>query len=350
MTDLANWKARGPVHTLRTEFAEWDLSLEQWQATRHRNLVRFHPDGRISESEAYNPDGSIARSSYVYDAAGRIQETRFEVNGAVTSKGVYCYREDGRLARIISMDQAGIERESESYSYSEDGKKTKVYFIPKQDPNVLFGYGIEGTTHSYGAPGAATVTTRYDERGQPHEVLFHDDGQRLLRRVIFTRDSTGRLIREEMHFGEQTPFPGMEKDLENASAADRERALAMIANLFGPNKVMSSTTYAYDAKGRLVERRTCTGQLADRRSTFRYDDHDNPIAEASEDSSREMQTDEKGNLHPTKESSHKQNVRFEYRYDAQGNWTERIVWSRWESNPNFERSNIERRDITYYAE
>ena len=350
MTDLANWKVHGSVHTLRTEFAEWNLSLEQWQATRHRNLVRFHPDGRISENEAYNPDGSIVRSSYVYDAAGRIQETRFEVNGAVTSKGVYCYREDGRLARIISMDQAGIERESESYRYSEVGKKTKVYFIPKQDPNVLFGCGIEGTTHSYSAPGAATVTTRYDERGQPHEVLFHDDGQRLLRRVIFTRDSTGRLIREEMHFGEQIPFPGMEKELENASAADRERALAMIANLFGPNKVMSSTTYAYDAKGRLVERRTCTGQLADRRSTFRYDDHDNPIAEASEDNSREMQTDEKGNLHPTKESSHKQNVRFEYRYDAQGNWTERIVWSRWESNPNFERSNIERRDITYYAE
>ena len=39
-----------------------------------------------------------------------------------------------------------------------------------------------------------------------------------------------------------------------------------------------------------------------------------------------------------------QDVRIEYRYDAQGNWTERVVWCRWESNPNFERSNVERRE------
>ena len=45
MSDLENWKVHGPVHTLRTEFAEWDLSLEQWKAAQHSNLARFHPDG-----------------------------------------------------------------------------------------------------------------------------------------------------------------------------------------------------------------------------------------------------------------------------------------------------------------
>jgi hypothetical protein len=348
MSDLANWNVHGPVHTLRTEFAEWDLSLEQWQAARNFNSVRFHPDGRINESEGYNPDQSIARSSFVYDAAGRMQETRFEMNGVATSKGIYYYDEHGRLTRVVDVDQGGTERESESYSYSQDGRKTKVYFVPKQEPNVTFGYGIEGTTHSYSAPGATTISTRYDDRGQPDEVLFYDDGQRLLRRVIFTRDSTGLLIREEMHFGEQIPFPHMEEELEN-SPKDRERALAMFTNLFGPDKVMSSTTYAYDAEGRLVERRTRTGQLGDHRTTFRYDDHNNPIEETDEHTSREMQMDEEGNLHAMKETSNKQSVRFEYRYDAQSNWTERVVWSRWESNPNFERSNLERREITYYT-
>jgi antitoxin component YwqK of YwqJK toxin-antitoxin module len=349
VSDLANWNLHGPVHTLRTEFAEWDLSLEQWQAARNSNFVRFRADGRISESEAYNPDGSIARSSYVYDAEGRIQETRFGMNGAATSKAIYSYDEHGRLLRVVSVDQGGKERESESYSYSQDGKKTKLYFIPQQEPNVMFGYGIEGTTQAYSAPGATTVTTRYSEHGQPGEVLFCDDGQRLLRRVIFTRDSTGRLIREEMHFGEQIPFSGMEKELENASAEERDAAVTMIRNLFGANQVMSSTTYAYDAKGHLIERRTCTGQLGDHRSAFCYDDHGNPIEETDQHTSREMQMDETGNLHPTKENSHKQHVRFEYRYDDHGNWTERIVWNRWEANPNFERSNVERREITYYA-
>jgi hypothetical protein len=80
MSDLATWNVHGPVHTLRTEHAEWDLSLERWQAARYFTLVRFHPDGRISESESHNPDGSISRSSYAYDAVGRMQEARFGMN------------------------------------------------------------------------------------------------------------------------------------------------------------------------------------------------------------------------------------------------------------------------------
>src|SRR2546428_14127824 len=120
---------------LTHRIAEWDLSLEQWKAAQHFNLVRFHPDGRISESESYNPDGSISRSSYAYDAVGRMQEARFAMNGDAISKDNYFYDERGRLARVVSMDQGGTERESEAYSYSQDGKRTKVYFIPKQEPN-----------------------------------------------------------------------------------------------------------------------------------------------------------------------------------------------------------------------
>ena len=33
MSDLAKWDVHGPAHTLRTEFAEWDLGLEQWQTS-----------------------------------------------------------------------------------------------------------------------------------------------------------------------------------------------------------------------------------------------------------------------------------------------------------------------------
>jgi hypothetical protein len=62
-----------------------------------------------------------------------------------------------------------------------------------------------------------------------------------------------------------------------------------------------------------------------------------------------MQIDDEGNPHLVKESSHKQNVRFQYRYDSQGNWTERVVWSQLEANPVFQRSNVERRGIIYYT-
>lgn len=350
MSDLAKWDVRGPVRTLRIEFAEWNLSLEQWQAARHFMLVRFHRDGKVSESESHNLDGSVSRSSYAYDAAGRMQEARFRRDDDTTSNTIYFYDEHGRLTRVVSVDGDGTERESEAYTYGQDGKRAKVYFVPTLEPNTGFvSYGIEGTALSYGGDGATTITTRYEDGGQPEEVVFYDADQRVLRRVIFARDSTGRLMREEMRLGEQTPSPDTEMELENAPPAAREAAVAPFASLFGPQAVFSSTTYAYDGKGRLVERRTRFGELSDNRTTFRYDDGDNPIEETHEHSSREVGVDEEGTVQPTKENSHTQYVRFEYTYDAQGNWTERAVWSRMQPNPNFERSNVARREITYHV-
>jgi hypothetical protein len=348
VSDLANWDVHGPVHTLRTEFAEWNLSLERWQAARHFTLVRFDPDGKITESESHNPDGSVSRSSYAYDA-GRLQEARFGMNGDPTGNNIYFYDECGRLTRVVSVDRNDAERESEAYSYSQDGNRTKVYFVPKLEPDAGFVYGIEGTAQSYDAAGATTITTRYQDRAQPDEVVFYSADQRVLRRVIFTRDGTGRLMKEEMHLGEQTLFPDIEKELENVSPGARSAAVAAIADLVVAKNVMSSTTYAYDGKSRLLERRMRLGELGDHRTTFRYDDFDNLIEETSEHTSREVQVDEEGNLHTTKENSDTQNVRFEYRYDAQGNWTERVACSRLQPNPSFERSNIVRREITYYA-
>lgn len=41
-------------------------------------------------------------------------------------------------------------------------------------------------------------------------------------------------------------------------------------------------------------------------------------------------------------------TRFEYKYDQHGNWTERVVSGRIDSESVFRRSNVERRVITYY--
>lgn len=332
MSDLPQWKIHGPVHTLRSEFAEWDLIREEWQAPRHVSLVRFLPNGRIVESEHHNPDGSISRSNHFYDAVDRLTEARFQMNDGPIRKTVYFYDGSGRLIRVAGVEPDGTGRESETYRYGQDGRKTRVYFVPELKPGVGFSCAIEGTELSYGADGATTITTVYDEGGLPGEVLFHDAENSLLKRVSFQRDRAGRLMSEEMHL--VAPIP--------------ETPVAM-ASLFGPDNVMSSTTYLYDQKGQLLERRTRMGVLGEDRTTFVYDDNDNPIEEILEHTSREIQIDDEGNIQPVKERSHIQNVRFEYRYDAQGNWTERVVWSRLEPNPNFQRSNVERREIVYYA-
>ena len=123
----------------------------------------------------------------------------------------------------------------------------------------------------------------------------------------------------------------------------------LLAKVFGPSRSFSRTTYSYDEHGLPVERATEMGLLGGERSAFRYDAHGNPIEESTAQEDREFEADEQGELHVTKERSHTQHTRFQYQYDKQGNWTERVVWGRLEPNPNFERRNVERREITYHV-
>jgi len=312
MSDLATWKVHGPVHSLRTEFAEWDLSLEQWKPPHPFTLVRFNPDGKVNEQEHHNPDGSVARSSYSYDAAGRLLERKSGMSGDPAGKSIYSYDESGLLARVVSVDPDGTERESEVCSYGADGRRTSVRFISTPKTNGTF------------------TLVNYDNREQLDEVLFKDQNHHLIRRLTFARDAAGRLASEETHLGET--------ELEHAATGDRERARAMFTKVFGAQLIMSSTSYSYDGKGRVRERRTRMGDLGGHRTTYLYDDHDNPIEETTEHTSREMEIDDEGNPSKTKGDSHTQTTRYEYTYDAQGNWTERVV----------RLSNVERREITYY--
>jgi hypothetical protein len=53
-------------------------------------------------------------------------------------------------------------------------------------------------------------------------------------------------------------------------------------------------------------------------------------------------------MQATKQRSRTSQTRFEYHYDEHANWTERIVWSRHDSQADFRRSNLIRRTISYY--
>jgi YD repeat-containing protein len=343
MSDLAKWKLHGSVHTLRIEHAEWDLGKEEWQAPRHSTLVQFLPNCKISENESHNPDGSVLRSSYSYHGDGRIIEVRSRMNGDPVGKTIYSYDDAGRLVRVVDVGHDGIERETEAYRYSPEGKRTKIFVVPKMEPNAGFGYAIEGTELFCSAAGAATIATAYDEEGRPDEILLYDAENTLLQSVTLKRDTTGRLVKVQMNLGEQLMYPEMQASLADMLPKALETTAARVAGLFGA----IVTEYAYDHKGRLLERCMRMGNLGEggnslnavyflrRRSKYHYDDYDNEIEETME--------------HTSSGSFHRQDVRFEYRYDAQWNWTERAVWSRLEPNPDFQRSNVTRREITYYA-
>ena len=176
------------------------------------------------------------------------------------------------------------------------------------------------------------MTTSYDERDFPSQVVFQDANGTLVTQVVFVRDGAGRLLSEEVHLGGGALFLEV---LEKAPPQQRERTAALIQKAWGD----WSSAYAYDARGRMVERLRRMGTLGEERTTYRYEDRDDPVEVTTEHRSRDAGLDEGGAVQHTPDKVSVAYNRFEYVYDAQGNWTERVV----------SRCNIVRRAITYYV-
>jgi hypothetical protein len=354
VNDLARWKVHGPVKTLRSEFATWDLERHDWQPVRNFNVASFRADGAILTVNAHNPDGTIAHSLWLYDNAGRMIESNSWMNDGPIDRTVYVYDEGGRLIRTTHLGQDGTRADKEVCSYDAGGRKTKVRLLPHHEEDSQRNathtcgadtvYSIEGSDTSYGVPGAATITVTYDEKDLPAKVSFHDANHHPLSEVVLTHDSAGRLLSEEQHQQDRSPFQNL---LENAPPEKSERLAALFEMVLGD--AASNTTYQYDARGRLVTREQRMGKLGGDTTTYHYEDRDDPVAETTEHRSRDAGLDETGIVSYSSDRQNVQHNRLEYLYDAHGNWIERIVSFRSESSPDFQRSNIERRTITYYS-
>lgn len=354
MSDVAKWKLRGPVRTLRSETTEWDAAREAWKPSRHSSVAEFQADGKISLQEYHYPDGTISRMTFRYDNRGRLVEVQSGPASGPFAKTLHSYDEAGRPLRTVNVAADGAVKESESYRYDSTGRKTKVTFLDERPLGmgaVHYSIGDEGSGSDFavGMSDATTVTTSYGEHDQPREQVMHDANHSVVMRVTFTRDREGRLLGEVVQFEGQFPFPEMREVIGKLSAEEKAAMIAMLSQTFDA-KTLHSRAFAYDRQGRLLERTERMGTLSESRTTFRYDDRDNPIEQIEEEQSRELGVDDPGGTPRTRnETVRRHDVRFEYQYDREGNWTERIASSRREPNAIFQRSNLERREITYYA-
>src|SRR5262249_52444538 len=136
------------------------------------------------------------------------------------------------------------------------------------------GYAIEGADIAFGAPGATTLTITYDERSLPAKVSFHDAHRQLLTYAILTHDRTKRLLSVERHQDEKSPFQSY---LNKAPPKQRERLAAVLKKTLG--ETLSSTRYVYNTKGRLVTQKNRINKLGEDYTTYRYQDHDDPVEE-----------------------------------------------------------------------
>ncbi len=275
-------------------------------------------------------------------------ETQFRKDDLPKHRTLYRYDEAGRHVKTVEMNPDGSQRDSEVCHHKGEGRKSMVRFLDPKMTGASCMYGVEGSEIAYPANGATTMTTMYDESDRPVEVQFRDASDQLLQRIIMTRDNAGRVASEEMRMNGPTAFPGLAEKLESAPFKDRARIGALVGELMGSRDGFSKTTYAYDEKGRILERCTSMLSLGGERTTFRYDEHGNPIETTTEQDSLERSFGEYGEMRTVDRDSHTQQFRFQYQYDAQGNWTERVVLDRLEANGEFQPSHIEHREITYW--
>jgi hypothetical protein len=125
---------------------------------------------------------SVPRQVLVYDDGGRLTEDQWRSSDVLTRRVLHTYDADGRTVSTATVDRCGTKREAELCRYGENGRKSKVVFLPV--PESTAGscstgscgtmYGVEGSDVAYSTPGATTSTTTYDERELPSDVTFRD--------------------------------------------------------------------------------------------------------------------------------------------------------------------------------
>jgi hypothetical protein len=308
-------------------------------------MLEFRADGALARRSHHNPDGSEWMTAYEYNDGGRLTTARSDNGGGLMDLQVYEYDTPGRLIRVSARPQGGADRIVESYEYSDTGGKKKTRYVDEtaQRPDTHYAWGVEGTDSAYSAPGAATLTTLYNERDQPTDVLFHDTAGRQLSRVEFRYDEAGHMVEEAQTNAEETLPPETLASLNQAQ-------LETVRALFGAGGKPIQRTHRYDGQGRRAETRSQIGPLGGDCKTVTYNDHGDQIQEVSEDEGRDFGIDDDGRLTdtPTRESVSRSEARFRYDYDARGNWVLKTVESRGHADQDFTLSSVERRTITYF--
>jgi hypothetical protein len=314
------------ARTIRTEWAEWDLANEVWKPPSRVTLEEFRPDGKRRVSEHRNSDGSVSRSIFSYDDAGLLIESRFENSEGLASRGICSYDDRGRLIRSLGYAPDGSVNGTVENAYAADGSYTRVIHFPHLEGEVVFNFGEDDFDYSFGAP----ATTAFGGHGRESEILLKGADGNLIRRLVRTRDESGRLVKDELFLGDQPLNPEIP--------------------LFGAGASLMTSEYAYDERGRRVEVVRRMFGLSEERETFRYDDRGNRTETTTEHQHREANLVEGNMEYGEAKVDRQQQTRFAYRFDARGNWTERVKSQRYGENPDFTPCAIERREISYYEE
>jgi YD repeat-containing protein len=339
--DATDWNLRGSVRSMRSETAQRDLVRSDWEAAHALNFLVFDERGRLLQLDQRGAENSVSRTMFTYDPSGRLLEHHAGTTGSpLPFVTTYRYDDNGRSIEVTHCGEDGRETLRETSTYDDTGRRTRVQIVPEQLLTGNVGFGVDGSEFAYGAPGAKTITTRYDEQNRPVDSVFHDLSGTVVLQVITTRDRAGRVLTEEAFQNASVLAPHSPE----MNQQEREMMMAMLAQVYGSLR----TTNDYDADGRLVRRAQAMGALGETVTTYIYNERGDVADQSQVSTKREMRFGEDGRPEATPDVTRSHDTRFSYEYDEHGNWTSRVVSSRITADGVFAPSNIERRTIEYY--
>ena len=217
----------GRVKAIRIDQAYLDDNGDPDERGRHLACLRaFDTNGNLTMSEDFYAYGKISygKDTYIHDSAGRMIEKAHEINGSVY-KTTYVYDEQGRLA----TEEAQNNHLSQ-YIYDPAGKLKEI-------------------KRSYAdGTGNGKLVFSYDENGRPaRKVLYNSRGARESEEAK-AYDADGNLLSEVGGNGTRTYNARGDLLLEISGKNPSDRYYRRVVYEYNPNNLIAKQQ-EYDNKG-----------------------------------------------------------------------------------------------------
>jgi hypothetical protein len=291
------------------------IRYDQSNEWRYDEETSFDLQGNITEKERTRRD-ITERWTYSRDSSGLIEEGRYATTADQPGRYyVLTHDRQGRLEELVHRLDDGTVLSTRRYAYYPGGDAEDVRTV---------------TAEHYGQDGALeyTWTYDYDSRGNQSEKTYVHAQEPFSCRWSRIYDSMDRLLEEQY------------RDTTGS--------------------VFSTTENVYDRKGnKVTEERYGRGVAAGRRTVFEYDSESRLIDTSVYDLegnrlSRETRSyDARGSLVETSQynfdDSLRTRTRYQYVYDAAGNWTEQMTLNTDNAKERYDApSSVSRRTIAYH--
>src|SRR5690242_14545187 len=185
----------GPVRRVRTDVSQFARqaggeSEKPW----YHSTVSYNEAGYATEQTTHNPNGTVARTTYHYDAESRLTETRGELDGVSSGRTVYLYDALGRLSYELSLRADGSEGRQTRRFYEADGSYTEEFTVDTEETQTPSG------------PRASFIRTQRDAGDRPLEVRFYGADGGMLYRIVYHYNARGWLTDMEQRTGDAPLF------------------------------------------------------------------------------------------------------------------------------------------------